>query len=243
MRGTIFAVKFAYLIEPPFNYKTDVGAVTGCDVELAKIILTRIGIESFEPIEAEFAELLPGVANGRWQMTTGLFATTERRQLAAFSRPIWALPDGLLIGMGNPKGIFGYQSIANNKHCTLAVIRDQLQHRSAVEFGISQSQIRVFENYTDAANSVLNGSTDAYASVERAHTGFLDINPDSEMEVVRVPASEKEPAFGSFGFSLQDDELRTRVDDALCTYLGSAEHRTMMKGYGFTDGEIDLVIS
>lgn len=68
-------MKFAYLIEPPFNHRTEDGTVTGCDVELAKCIFKLIGIEEFEPIEAEFADLLPGVAEDRWQMTTGLFGT------------------------------------------------------------------------------------------------------------------------------------------------------------------------
>lgn len=48
-------MKFAYLIEPPFNYCTDEGVITGCDVELAKVIFKRIGIDDFEPVEAEFA--------------------------------------------------------------------------------------------------------------------------------------------------------------------------------------------
>lgn len=29
-------MKFAYLIEPPFNFLSETGEVTGCDVELAK---------------------------------------------------------------------------------------------------------------------------------------------------------------------------------------------------------------
>ena len=235
-------MKFAYLIEPPFNHRTDEGVVTGCDVELAKVIFKRIGIDDFEPVEAEFAELLPGVAAGRWKMTTGLFGTKERRKEAAFSRPIWALPDGLLVPSGNPKGLLGYQSIAESQYCTIAVIRDQFQHRSAIEFGVSEDRVRIFETYTAAANSVLNGQADAYASVGRAHTGYLDLNSDLDLEVVTVPTSEKKPAFGSFGFSLSDNELRTEVDGALGEYLGSDQHRSMMKDFGFSDSEVNLVV-
>ncbi|MEM9498986.1 MAG: transporter substrate-binding domain-containing protein, partial [Pseudomonadota bacterium] len=86
-------MKFAYLIEPPFNYVDASGRVTGCDVELAKYVFSEIGIAGFEPVETEFAELLPGVRDGKWRMTTGLFGTDERRKNALFSRPIWALPD------------------------------------------------------------------------------------------------------------------------------------------------------
>ncbi len=235
-------MKFAYLIEPPFNHRTDDGVVTGCDVELAKVVFKRMGVDEFELVEAEFAELLPGVAEGRWNMTTGLFGTTERKRVAAFSRPIWALPDGLLVAAGNPKGLLGYKSIAESQHTKIAVIRDQFQHRSAVEFGVPESRLRVFDTYSKAATSVIEGDTDAYASVARAHTGYLNLHSDLALEVVTVPSSEKAPAFGSFGFSLADNKLRAQVDDILVEYLGSADHRLMMKAFGFTDGEVDLVV-
>ncbi len=95
-------MKFAYLIEPPFNYRDENNLVTGCDVELAKYLFSEIGTDCFKPIETEFAALLPGVAKGDWRMTTGLFATVERKEIASFTRPVWALPDGLLVQKDNP---------------------------------------------------------------------------------------------------------------------------------------------
>lgn len=234
-------MKFAYLIEPPFNRKRDDGTVTGCDVELARVVFDAIAAGPFEPVETEFAELLPGVAEGRWRMTTGLFATGERRQIAAFSRPVWALPDGLLVAAGNPLGLSGYKSVAACKTCRLAVIRDQFQHRSAVELGVPEDRIMIFETYTEACHAVRDGKADAYASVARAHTGFLEQHPELSLDVVVAPASEKQPAFGSFAFSKQDDELRRKVDAVLADYLGSSEHRRMMAWFGFSDAEIDLV--
>ncbi len=234
-------MKFAYLIEPPFNHKRDDGTVTGCDVELARMVFETIGAGPFEPVETEFADLLPGVAEGRWRMTTGLFATEERRQLASFSRPVWALPDGLLVAVGNPLALSGYKSLATSGAAMLAVIRDQFQHCSAVEFGVPEDRVMIFETYTEACHAVRDGKADAYASVARAHTGFLEQHPELDLEVVMVPASEKQPAFGSFAFSKQDDELRQQVDAVLADYLGSPDHRAMMAGFGFSDAEIDLV--
>jgi polar amino acid transport system substrate-binding protein len=125
-------IAFAYLIEPPFNYRDRDGIVTGCDVELARTVLGMIGYHDVEFVEAEFAQLLPGLGEGRWRMTTGLFATEERREIATFSRPIWALRDGLLVAQGNPFGLAGYRTVARMETCTLAVIRDQIQHRHRV---------------------------------------------------------------------------------------------------------------
>lgn len=234
-------MKFAYLIEPPFNHLGSNGEATGCDVELARHVFSELGIEEFDPIETEFADLLPGLSDGRWRMTTGLFATEERRARARFSRPIWALPDGLLVYRGNPLQFSGYASIANMHGAILAVVRDQFQHRSALEFGIPDERIRVFETYLEAAVAVRDGRAHAYASVGRAHGGFIERHPDWNIELLPVPATEKPPAFGSFAFALTDASLCDAVDTVLSTFLGSDEHRHMAARYGFSDAEINLV--
>ncbi len=167
---------FAFLIEPPFNYRRPDGSPTGCDIELARMIFGMIGKNEVGFVETEFAQLLPGLQNGRWQMTTGLFATDDRRRIAAFSRPIWALPDGLLVRRDNPLRLAGYRSVAETPECVLAVVRDQIQHRTAIEFGVPAEHILVVETYDDAAYAVAAGKADAYASVARAHIGFLKIS-------------------------------------------------------------------
>jgi polar amino acid transport system substrate-binding protein len=235
-------MKFAYLIEPPFNDRTPDGRVVGCDVELAEWVFRALGADGFEPLETEFAELLPGVAEGRWRMTTGLFATEERRRTAAFSRPVWALPDGLLVPRGNPAGLSGYASVAERESCVFAVVRDQFQHRTAVAFGVPEDRILIFETYGEAAAAVEDGRAGAYASVGRAHAGYLARSPERALELVTVPASEKPPAFGCFAMARHDLEFRTAVDAALGEILGTPEHREMMARYGFSEAEVDLVV-
>ena len=52
---------------------------------------------------------------------------------------------------------------------------------------------------------------------------------------------EKEPAPGCFGFGKSDNAFMRAVDDALAAYLGSGEHRSLMKSFGFTEVEIDRI--
>jgi polar amino acid transport system substrate-binding protein len=233
-------MRFAYLIEPPFNFLSPGGAVTGCDVELARAALNLVGIRDFELVETEFARLLPGLGEDRWEMTTGLFATQERRKTAAFTRPIWALSDGLLVRKGNPLGLTGYQSIALGENCALAVVRDQIQHRAAIAARVPADRILVFETYSEASRAVLDGRAQAYASVARAHIGFLESAAHPELEAVTVSVREAQPALGAFAFRQSDDALREAVDAALQSYLGSLEHRAMMKEFGFSNDEFDL---
>jgi polar amino acid transport system substrate-binding protein len=190
-------MRFAYLIEPPFNFLSREGTVTGCDIALARAALDLAGICDLEFVETEFAQLLPGLGEGRWEMTTGLFATEERRKAAAFSRPIWALSDGLLVHKGNPLGLTGYASIARGENCVVAVIRDQIQHRAAIAARIPADRILVFETYPEAARAVLDSRAQAYASVARAHIGFLEKSAHPELEAVTVSVREAQPALGA----------------------------------------------
>lgn len=232
---------FAYLIEPPFNFKDASGTVTGCDVELARIILTRLGMAPIRFHETEFAELLPGLASGKWRMTTGQFATEPRKELALFSRPIWALPDGLLVRAMAGGSIFGYRTFATPGTGLLAVVRDQVQHATALDLGVPPDRITIFETYVDAARAVAAGTVTAFASVARAHAGYLGQAPDRSLAVVAVPAIEREPAFGCYALARSDGELRSAVDAELAAFLGKTEHRTMMSRFGFADADIDLV--
>lgn len=234
-------MRFAYLIEPPFNFRSESGEVVGHDVALARHVFWELG-EAFEPVETQFARLIPGLSARRWRMSTGLFVTEERRRSALFTRPVWALPDGLLVRRGNPLSLSGYRSIADHRTAVLAVIQDQVQQTSGVEFGIPEARLRIFDTYSEAAAAVLDGVADAYASVARAHAGFIAENPGLALESLTVPQSEKALAFGCFALALQDGVLCGRIDEILEEYLGGEGHREMAKGYGFSDAEVNLLM-
>lgn len=232
-------MKFAYLIEPPFNYVDGTGRITGCDVELARYVFQHIGIDEVEFVETTFAQLLPGLAQGRWQMTTGLFASDERRQSALFSDPIWALPDGLLVRRADVDRINGYRVVAKTDGLKIAVIRDQLQHQTALKHGIRANGIVVFETYAEAAGAVRDGRVDAYASVAQAHDGFLRHTATSDLALVKIPTDEKQPALGCFAFARTNTELKNRVDAVLARFIGGSGHRRLVKEFGFEGDDVD----
>jgi len=233
--------RFAYLHEPPFCFTAADGLVGGCDVELARHVVGELGLGWFEPVEARFAELLPGLADRRWQMTTGLFITPARRRTVRFSRPIWALHDGLMVAAGNPKGLNGYRSLAADPSARLAVIAGQVQHETALASGVPSVRIAVFDTQEEAAQAVARGEVDAYASVAVAHRGYIDRQRSRTLDVVDVSVGEKEPAFGAFAFAIGADAIRQAVDAALEGFLGSSAHRQCMLRYGFGTTEVDRV--
>jgi polar amino acid transport system substrate-binding protein len=225
-------IRFAFLSEAPFCFRTADGFVTGCDVEVARYVLATLDA-TMEPIETEFDQLLPGLSRGAWDMTTGLFVTAARKRVAQFSRPIWALPDGLLVRAADTAAIAGYGSLGAGSQRTLGVIRDQVQHQSAVNAGVPDGRIRIFGTYEEAARAVSSGLVDAYASVAMAHRGYLERTQRSDLAVVEVPSHERQAEQGAFAFGLENSELRDRVDLALDGYLGSPAHTALMARFGF----------
>ena len=175
-------------------------------------------------------------------MTTGLFVSPDRQRIALFSRPIWALPDGLLVREEDAPRVAGYRSLAASGDLKVAVVRDQVQHTTALDLGVMPGQFCLFDTYADAARAVQEGTVRAVASVARAHEGLLNTSAADGLAFVTVPVREKAPAFGCFAFGLSAHHFRNRVDQVLNTFIGGAEHRRLMKTFGFADTDVDRVL-
>lgn len=235
-------VTLAYLDEPPFCAPGADGKPTGCDVEAAFAVLRAIGIARIETRLVTFAELLPGVARGAWNINTPLFVTEERAALVDFSRPVWSLADGFMVKAGNPKRLTGYQSLAAHADTRLVVVAGQVQEQRALAAGIPAARILRVATQAAAVAAVLDGRADAYASVAMAHRGHLHATPDAPLAVVDLGAQGGAAAAGAYSFAKGNRELRLAFDRELGRYLGSPEHRGIMRRYGFADADVDRIV-
>lgn len=232
-------VTFAYIDEPPFARPLPDGSAAGCDVELALTGLRAIGVRRVDTRLTTFAELLPGVASGRWTMNTPLFISAERTRLVSFSRPVWALRDGFVVRVGNPRGVSSYQGIAAAR-LVLALISGQIQRQSALAAGVQPAQIVEFSTQHDALQAVREGRADAYASTALGNRTVVR----QAQDLASVDATDglgHAPPLGAFSFSHESSELRSAFDAFLQRHLGSPEHRERMAPHGLTRAEIDPV--
>jgi polar amino acid transport system substrate-binding protein len=185
--------------------------------------------EAFEPVETEFSDLLPGLADGRWDVTTGMFATPERAARAHFTLPIWSLRDGLLIRERDAATITGYRSVAEMGGA-LAVLEGQVQRETALRLCVPEAAIVTLQGYDEAAQAVAADRVLAYASVELAHRAHIARHPESGLACVAVPDSEKSADAGAF--ACRTAKIRDRLDGALRQFTGSDEHLRMLKDLG-----------
>lgn len=227
-------MRFAWIEEPPFNVTGVGGVPTGCDVALAKHAFTLLG-ETFEPQSADFADLLPGLSDGRWDVTTGMFVTPDRRLRASFTRPIWTLRDGLLVRRADADRLTGYRQLAESG-ARVAVLEGQVQHRTALALGVRAERIVVFKSYAEAAAALSDDHVAAYASVALAHHSWVETHED--FACITVPDDEKAPEAGAFACATP--ALRDRLDQVLGLFIGSTDHIRLLHAAGVDPAGLGL---
>jgi polar amino acid transport system substrate-binding protein len=233
-------VRIAYLEEPPFYWTGEDRLVTGADIELAEVVLRAIGVSSIEHQLTSFEELLPGVQEGRWDMNVPIFVTAERAERVAFSVPVWALGDGFLLRQGNLKALTSYAAVAARTDARLGIVAGTVQLDSAKSVGVTDSQIVAFKGQTEAIDALLAGKIDAYASTAVGSRVLANANQELEV-VVHEKSKDGRAPVGAFSFSKSNADLLQAVNEQLCKYLGSADHRARMAKYGLTQTELDSV--
>jgi len=75
-----------------------------------------------------------------------------------------------------------------------------------------------------------------------AHRGFLRAAPDAWLAVVDFGADGGAAAEGAYSFAKSNADLRRAFDGALQHFLGTPEHRAIMRRYDFSDADVDRVL-
>jgi len=234
-------IVFAYLDEPPFCGPGADGSAEGCDVSLLSLALKELRVGAVEMRLVSFAELLPGLVDGRWTITTPLFISAERQALVDFSRPVWALSDGLLVRKGDESRLSSYGAVAGAESSRLVVVADQVQERTGLTAGVPPGRVLRVATQREAVDAVRHGQADAYASVAMAHHGFLTREPDPNLAVVSL-AGRSPAAQGAFAIAKSASDFRARLDEVLDVLIGSDWHRRLMSRYGFSPEEYDPAV-
>lgn len=185
---------------------------------------------------------LPGVAAGRWTMNTALFVTPERCKTVAYSNPIWALVDGMIVHAGNPKRISSYASVAASD-ARLGVVRGTVQVGTAKAAGVPAERIVEFGAQEEIIDAIKVGRVDAYPNSALGHRALLASLKDPDLVLAQpfeppVDKGRPKAGFGAFSFNQADAVFVARFNEELAKFLGSEEHRAIVAKYGLGREEI-----
>lgn len=236
-------VIYAFIDEPPFGAPGPDGLPVGYDYSVAQIVLRRLGIEHIDSKLVEFADLIPGVIEGKWTINTGMFVTPGRSEQIVFSRPIWALVDGFVVQAGNPKRVLSYEDAARDQTVTVGVVEGNVQIETALAAGIPEKRIRRFKSQHEVVREVIAGRVCAYPGAALAHRGFLTRIKEDSVDVVDIsPGPHGSLPFGAFSFGPKNLALARAFDRELKGFLGSSEHLLLAERHGLSRSEINPIL-
>src|SRR5690606_11279752 len=131
--------------EAPYAYlDPESRRLTGEAPEVARVILTRLGVDRVEGVLTEFGALIPGLKAGRFDLiAAGMYITPERCREVAFSNPTYSIGEALVVRAGNPRSLHSYADIAASPDATLGVVTGAIQRRYALASGIPEARIAV----------------------------------------------------------------------------------------------------
>jgi len=207
----------------------------GCDIELTKMVMARLGVETVEFILTTFGELIDGVRSRRWHLNTPMFITKERAALIEYSLPVWAAIDSFIIRSDDSRDFVSYEAIASDDTIRLAAVTGQIQLNTAIAAGVPPARIVEFADQDSAAQAVLSADIDASVSTAPGNFAYLERLGDPRLVSIADSGASKRggAALGAFSFHKQSHGLAAQFNAALDQILGTPSHLRMMNEHGF----------
>jgi len=239
-------IRIGYANEAPFAYMDRKEAkITGESVEIARVVLKRMGINEVEGVLTEFGSLIPGLAAKRFDIiAAGMYVTPERCQQVAFSDPTYGVGQAFLVKKGNPKNLHSYEDVVKNPDAKLGVVVGAIEGEYAQKVKIPAGQVVVFPDAVSALSGVQAGRADAYAATGLTVNDLMGkTQAGSDLEKAEpftdpVIDGKDVRGYGAYAFRTDDKAFADAFNAELAKYLGTDEHKKLVAPFGFTDQEL-----
>ncbi|MEF2145427.1 MAG: ABC transporter substrate-binding protein [Desulfovibrionaceae bacterium] len=193
-----FAMSGGY---PPFNFYNETNELVGFDVDVAREIATRLGVE-LKPVTTEWSGIIEGLRAGAYDGILGsMAATDERRKVVDFSIPYYYSGAQLLARSDAP-----YQAATDLKGKIVGLVTGTTFENDAKQLGAGDIRLYKDDNQTllELNSGVVDAIiTDRVVGVNAMNSGKFDI------KLVGAPLRGEDIAVA---FRQGDDSLRQAVD-------------------------------
>lgn len=194
---------------PPFTFHDESGELTGFDVEVAREVADRLGVEA-EFLETQWDAMFAGLDAGRFDMVANQVGINEERQASyEFSDPYITSTAVLVVAEGNTdilsfedlEGKLSAQSLTSN------------YAETATSFG---AEIEGVEGFNQAIELLNSGRVDATVNDNLTVLDFLKERPDAQVKIV---AESEDAAQSGLLFREGSGEIVEEVNQALADMI------------------------
>jgi len=214
--------------QPLFGLKGPDDKPVGFDVEIGKLIASKLGIEAskIKWTETVSANREPFIQNGDVDIVIATYTINDaRKEVVSFAGPYYEAGQDLLVLAGNKAKITGPEDLADKKVCTVS------GSTSEKNIAAYTSNIIATDTYSNCLGPLRSGEVDAVTTDNVILAGLADQNA-GQFEVVGNPFT-KEP-YG-IGLAKDDTEFRSFINDVL---EASYEDGSWAKAWEATAGSV-----
>jgi glutamate transport system substrate-binding protein len=180
--------------QPLFGEESIDGGFEGFDVEMAKLIAAKLGIDpdNIEFVEAVSANREPFLQQGQVDMVIATYTINETRdEVIDFAGPYYVAGQDIMVKKGNPDGIEGPDDLAGKNVCSV----EGSTPAGNIQENYPDAQLTLFDEYSKCRDALDNGQVDAVTTDNVILSGYVFQDPD-KFELVGSPFSEEPYGIG-----------------------------------------------
>jgi polar amino acid transport system substrate-binding protein len=242
-------IRIGYALEAPYAFLDTNGDVTGESPELAKRVVSQLGIPNIEWVQTDFDNLIPELIEGRFDViAAGMFITPERAEIVAFSEPCFHVQQGLLVAAGNPHQLSAYTDILSQPELKVAVLSGAVGELLLKDLGIAEEQILAVPDARTGEIAVQTGIANALV-LSSVTIRWMSLNNESQLVEMAEPFAQVQAdaftdyGYGGFAFRQSDKMLLNEWNAVLADFVSSPEHLQLVEEFGFSSAELSISVS
>lgn len=206
----------------------------GADMELARLIAERMGVE-LEIVPMEFSQVLDAVADGDCDLAiSGLAFTPGRAGMVELSKGYHFTDDNvgsaLVVRSEDAEGISSANDLAGKD---IIAQSGSLQEALMVENVMNYREFRRVASMQDVYEAVRDGRAfAAIANVENA-LSYMEHNPDCDLSLVETIQFKQEPQYDGDRIAAKKDEIQLMyfVNGVIDEVLASGQYEAWFAEY------------
>jgi polar amino acid transport system substrate-binding protein len=217
--------------EPPYTSVTADGTVTGCEPDVFRAVVKRMGIPDIQGIITPYNGMIPGLKANRWDaITAGLFMKQSRCAEVLYSEPVIVSTESFAVKRGNPKGITTVQAVLDNKDLKIVVLPGGFEEGILKTAKVPESQMIRINDNRSGVEAVIAGRADAFF----LPTLSLRALAEKEKGFEVTPPVEDAPKTGSgAAFRQSDQTFLDEYNKNLAELKASPEFGEILTKWGF----------
>jgi len=215
--------------QPLFGLKGLSGKPEGFDVEVAKLIAAKLGIDEdgIEFVETVSANREPFLQQAQVDFVVATYTINDKRdEVIDFAGPYFEAGQDILVAKGNPKQIAGPETLAGKKVCSVSGSTPA----GYIQTNVPGAELVLFDAYTKCRDALQNGQVDAVTTDNVILSGYVSAAPE-EFELIGEPFT-KEP----YGIGVPEGQ------EPFCEFINevlaeAAEDGSLQEAFDSTAGE------